>query len=307
MLDASKPDTYENHDHYKIKLFRNGVFQVPGIKNPDMLDLVKPIRILKEYLAYNFAEDVQVVNFLAVMRNYKACLLNKHYHVNLEHLEEIILREKIDPEYEQFLNYMLRDHSPDHCEQIKDLMGNFNPMNIAEMTYNTDRCFCLIIKFYRPSLIDPNKKTTVKLLKKGKINFDGGNSQQEIEEFYAWLEYIYHKYKDEILFDIREIKNETDPDDIHNGNPDDSIYDDDLSSDADSDTDDKKHTDVQTKKEYTRKAKTKYKTKLDEQQTRDPSDLIMQALQQSTPRPVLSMQPRKKQPAKIANPLVNPQ
>lgn len=225
----SHPDT---QDQYKIKLFRNGVFQVPGIRNPSMHDLVKPIDILREYLAYNFAENVQVVNFRAVMRNYKSRLINQHYHVNLEKLEEIILREKINPSYEKYLNNMLFGFSEKHKEKIKDLLGNYNPMNIAEMTYNTDRCFCLIIKFYRPSVLDPSKKITVKLLKKGKINFDGGNSQQEVEELYYWLQYIYSKHKDQILFDIRNIKNEYDSDTSDCDEQ--SIYD--SSSDSDSDT-----------------------------------------------------------------------
>jgi hypothetical protein len=193
---------------YKIKLFRNGVFQVPGIRNPDMKDLVKPIKILRAYLQYNFGEDVQVDNFTAVMRNYKSRLINQHYHVHLERLEELISSEKKAENYEKYIKYLYSGLSTQYQEQIRTMLGRFNPLNIAEMTYNTDRCFCLIIKFYRPSSADKSKKTTVKLLKKGKINFDGGNSQQEVEELYFWLEYIYNKYKSEILFDIRHIKNE---------------------------------------------------------------------------------------------------
>jgi len=102
----------------------------------------------------------------------------------------------------------LRNYSSDDKEAIIDMLDGYNPLSIAEMTYNTDRCFSLIIKYYRASINDINKKTTVKLLKKGKINFDGGNSQQEVEELYYWLIYIYNKYKDEILFDIQNIKNE---------------------------------------------------------------------------------------------------
>ena len=46
------------------------------------------------------------------------------------------------------------------------------------------------------------------MLKKGKINFDGGNSEYEVKELYYWLEYIYTKYKDQILIDITKIQNE---------------------------------------------------------------------------------------------------
>jgi hypothetical protein len=214
----------DNHTHrYIIKLFRNGVFQVPGLREPSMHDLIKPIEILRQYLEYNFAESVSVVDFTAVMRNYKSSLCNAFYRVHLERLEEIILKEKCNIKlYNVFFDYMLRDYKPKAKARIKSMLTNYNPMSIAEMTYNTDRCFSLIIKFYRPSALDPTKKATVKLLKKGKINFDGGNSQQEVDELYYWLQYIYHKYKDEILFDEREIKNETDQDTSDGGE---SVYD----------------------------------------------------------------------------------
>jgi len=218
----------DSHIHYKIKLFRNGVFQVPGIRTPDMRDLVKPIEILRKYLVENFAEDVQVVDFTAVMRNYKSRLVNQYYHVYLERLEEIILKEKSPSTYHKAITN-LYSPLPLACRKyIYKTLHNYNPMNIAEMTYNTDRCFCLIIKFYRPSTTDISKKTTVKLLKKGKINFDGGNSQQEVEELYYWLDHLYSKYKSEILFDIRLIKNKYDSDSSDCDNE--SIYDDDLNT-----------------------------------------------------------------------------
>ena len=197
---------------YKIKLFRNGVFQVPGIKDPAMLDLIQPIEILRKYLAYNFGEDVQVLNFMAVMRNYKARLVNENYHVHLEKLEELILTEKHNPAYGHFLDYMLQSVNTTYADKIKRRVGTFNPMNIAEMTYNTDRCFCLIIKFYRPNMLKPQKKTTVKLLKKGKINFDGGNSEQEVIELYNWLQYVYNTYSNKVIFDVRNITLDTDSD-----------------------------------------------------------------------------------------------
>jgi hypothetical protein len=223
------PDT---HHIYKIKLFRNGVFQVPGVKDPKMLDLIKPIEILRKYLAYNFGEDVQVLNFMAVMRNYKARLIDENCHVHLAKLEELILREKTNPKYRHFLDYMLQSINSGYATKIKDRVGIFNPMNIAEMTYNTDRCVSLIIKFYRPNMLKPKKKTTVKLLKKGKINFDGGNSEHEVIELYHWLQFVYTSYTEKVIFDIREITTDTDSDTSECS--DDSIYDD-ATSDEEND------------------------------------------------------------------------
>lgn len=229
-FEIQHPDTEQI---YKIKLFRNGVFQAPGVKNPLMTDLIKPIEILRQYLEYNFGEDVQVLKFMAVMRNYKSKLLNKYLHIDLEKLEEIILKEKVNKKYDEFVEYMLENINKNSAEIIKKRLGTYNPMSIAEMTYNTDRCVCLIIKFYRPNLQDPTKKTTVKLLKKGKINFDGGNSELEVLELYHWLRYIYNKYKDKIMFDIRKITTELDSDTSDCSNE--SIYSENSESDSEND------------------------------------------------------------------------
>ena len=192
---------------YKIKLFRNGVFQVPGVKDPSMSDLVEPINALKKYLSLNFVREVQIMNFMAVMRNYKARLINENLHVDLEKLEECINKEKNYNLFTPYIKYILKNIPCSIQKKMLKFIGKTNPLNVAEVSYNTDRCFCLILKFYRPMPGDPIKKTTVKLLKKGKINFDGANSEYEVQELYYWLEYIYTKYKDQILIDITNIKN----------------------------------------------------------------------------------------------------
>ena len=207
LINDIKLNEYHLNKPFKIKLFRNGVIQVPGIRTSSMLDLVTPVDALRKYLEVNFKHPIKVRKFIAVMRNYKTSLLNKNYHVNLVKLEELILKEKNDQRNKKFIQYMTDFMDDTHKNKINELTENYNPMNIAEITYNTDRCFCLIIKFYRPSLGDQTKKTTVKLLKKGKINFDGGNSEQEVEELYTWLEDLYIKYKDEIIFDVNMIQN----------------------------------------------------------------------------------------------------
>jgi hypothetical protein len=224
----------ETSVEYKIKLFRNGVFQVPGVKDPSMSDLIQPINILRDYLAYNFDEDVQVLNFMAVMRNYKAKLIDEKWHVDLEELEKCINKEKSFLRFLPYLNLMLAPLIPELRTKCMQFIGKTNPMNIAEITYNTDRCFCLILKFYRPMPNDSQKKTTVKLLKKGKINFDGGNSEYEVKELYYWLEYIYYTYRKFILVDIASIKNEYDQNAINNINLDELIY-----SNGEEDTNDK--------------------------------------------------------------------
>lgn len=197
---------------YKIKLFRNGVFQVPGVTTPSMKDLIIPIQLMRNYIQPYFDKEIQILDFMAVMRNYKTKLLNKHLHVDLELLEELLYKEKIITDKHPAHAPFYRILSSNMLDRLKKYLPKCNPMRIAEITYNTERCISLIVKFNRPSLLDKTKQVTVKLLKKGKINFDGGNSEIEIQELYAWFEYIYNLHCKDILCDIRQIKNTSDTD-----------------------------------------------------------------------------------------------
>jgi hypothetical protein len=213
---------------YKIKLFNNGTFQVPGIKDPEMKTLVGPIKILCEYLKTSLNKpNICVKYFTAVMRNYKARLINENYSVDLEKLEQILYHEKNNPIYRNFLNTHVLNSLTDQSLISMFNISSANYYRIAELSYNTDKCFCLIVKFRRPTDDKPDKKTTIKMMKKsGKLNFDGGNSEAEIIELYYFINYIYHLYKDKILFDISNIKNaESDNTSVCD---DESIYSDDL-------------------------------------------------------------------------------
>src|SRR5690606_7236376 len=89
----------ENKMEYKIKLFRNGIFQVPGIKSQTMFDLIQPIKDLRDYLQQVFKDPIEIVDFHAVMRNYKTRLINSYYMVDLKALSVVLNVEKKEPYY----------------------------------------------------------------------------------------------------------------------------------------------------------------------------------------------------------------
>lgn len=193
---------------YKIKLFRNGGFQVPGINKPDMTDLIFSITHLRDYLRYQFHDEyIDIKYMISVMRNYICKLINPTYYIKLNCLENVITKEKnafiSDNIKQEKLWYMLKGKENGLIYKIFQYLPEFfkNPIDIAEIQNNCERYFGLIIKFYRPTIDRINKRTTIKILKSGKINFDGGNSEEEIEELYYWLNFIFFKYKKEIIFD----------------------------------------------------------------------------------------------------------
>lgn len=177
----------ENGHIYKIKLFRTGVFQVPHVRSPDMGDLCGPIITLLEYLKPIFGPTITVTDFKAVMRNYKSELTDPNHYVDLQQMNSVLRQLKNDDRFTE----------PDAEELHSQALG------IAEITYNVDRHASLLVKFNRPTTADPTKQTTIKLIKSGKINFDGGSNRLEIEELYLIISMIYATKSAEVIVDQR--------------------------------------------------------------------------------------------------------
>ncbi len=76
-VDSIKlPNNHESiTKKYKIKLFRNGRFTIPGILTESMVDVKAPLTELCDYLTDYFLEDVAIDKLYSVMRNYKLHLL----------------------------------------------------------------------------------------------------------------------------------------------------------------------------------------------------------------------------------------
>jgi hypothetical protein len=166
----------KNNKLSKIKLFRNGSFQVPGVKSPDMSDLVPVVKELIRFWNYTQDTDMCVDYVISSMRNYKCYLLSESskFIIKLANMEEILCGEK----YKE---------NPD--------------IKISEIMLNPERYSGLLIKFTRPIPTKKNKKITIKILSSGKINFDGGNSELEIMELYYWMNSIFAKHWNKIIYD----------------------------------------------------------------------------------------------------------
>jgi hypothetical protein len=214
-----------NNKIYKIKLFRNGGFQVPGVNRPDMIDLIHPIIVLRDYLRLEFSDpDINIEFFISVMRNYICRIKNTNLLIRLNDLETILKRLK-DSEIDTsnpviyLVDEIIKKKNLICSDEIKKYIGH-NTIGIAEIQNNCERYFGLIIKFYRPVPWRMDKRTTIKVLRSGKINIDGGNSIEESYELYHWLENIFHEYS-AILYDPNA-DCESDEYDIGSGE---SIYD----------------------------------------------------------------------------------
>jgi len=200
---------YHNKKISKIKLFRNGNLQVPGISRPNMTDLLDSVVLLKNYLnhikAQQEPQNVEIPYVIAVMRNYTCRLADLNITIILNKLEDILYFEKNMPlnkvpfeKYTEFLHSIGASAESGH-EIYKYFNVAFD--SISEISLNNERYPGLLIKFNRPIPGKDNKKLTVKILSSGKLNFDGSSSGLEVVEIYYYLQYIFAKYWSEITFD----------------------------------------------------------------------------------------------------------
>lgn len=217
---------------YKIKLFRNGGFQVPGVNKPNMHDLISPINILKDYLQNEFNNtSINSKYFISVMRNYICRLKNSNLLIKLNILENILEEYKLNTDiniYIDILNKFVSNQkmTESYMETITEYIGHKHTVQgLAEIQHNCERYFGLIIKFYRPVPWKMTKRTTIKVLRSGKINIDGGNSIEECFSLYHWLAALLFEHKDTVLYDITDEIVDIDEYSIGSGC---SIYDDEL-------------------------------------------------------------------------------
>lgn len=197
---------YHNNKISKIKLFRNGNIQIPGISSPAMTDLLDSVLLLKDYLnslRTDSEEKIEIPYIIAVMRNYTARLANPNVTIILNKLEDVLYFEKGMPLQKDF-SYRKFLESMDITDTVRyEIFKYFNIAfdSISEVMLNSERYPGLLIKFNRPIPGKETKKLTVKILSSGKLNFDGASSEVEALEVYYWLKYIFYKYYDEITYD----------------------------------------------------------------------------------------------------------
>jgi hypothetical protein len=219
----------DNNKIYKIKLFRNGGFQVPGVNKPDVSDLIKPIITLRDYLRKEFVdENINIQYFISVMRNYICKINNPQLLIRLNTLETLFKDYK-DSLQENPIRCII-DQIPDITDPIKEEIKQYigqknNKINMAEIQNNCERYFGLILKFYRPVPWKIDKRTTIKILRSGKLNIDGGNSIDEAHELYHWLENVFTKNYNIILYDPAATYDDSEEYEIGSGQ---EIYDGDL-------------------------------------------------------------------------------
>lgn len=215
-----------NNIVYKIKLFRNGRVIIPGVTNVNLADIVEPIEELEIYLSKVFGKPVKMSYMTPVLLNYKTNLIDNNLKIDLSELYKVLLEERKNQNgpramYAKKVFRSVTDKAgiPRKISDIIAAYADIVPKDMAEVNFNPERYFGITAKFHRPMPANKDKKMTIKLLRSGKVNFDGGNSEIEILELFYWLTFIYNKHYERVIYNVS--KDEIDISDCS----DESIYD----------------------------------------------------------------------------------
>jgi hypothetical protein len=158
---------------YKIKKFRNGKFQVPGVLESDMADVEVPLKLVAAMLGKIFEKDVDIRDKVVQMRNCKTILSDPALTINTTALGKIIEADK----------------------------NSTNEMRIDKVEYvSAQNASKVVVKFSRPTKDKSKKQTTLKVLKQ-KINIEGAVGKDGVDEIYYWLNDVLLDNYDKVIND----------------------------------------------------------------------------------------------------------
>lgn len=249
-------DVEGNHRYYKIKLFRKGAVQIPGVIDESYEDIGMALNVLVNYLRIVYENDeIRMTELYTSMKNYICKLVYDHFRFNLTKLRDEFNTYKNQNPFKQDVLDLLFNmgfpiieadteedsdfHSSDDdgfidvglpkkptvtnikkikrykMDGIRDIiriMCGHTKEQIAEVIKDTDKSVSSVsIKFYRiapnvfrvPRGKDP-KRTTIKIMQSGKVNFEGGNGYTEIAMLRKWLMEFVKVRSDIVLGTIKQ-------------------------------------------------------------------------------------------------------
>lgn len=192
----------EKNKLYHIKIFVNGVIQIPAVMNEDINIIIPYLEKLIKYINKNVKilkiekdKPINIKFIKSIMRNYKFHSYHptRIYNIKLNKLKKIINQQKED------IN-------------INNLYNNEDIFKITEIKYNPERYPGCTIKFditNELSIEEKNalkknkiKQITIKIFSSGKINIDGANTLNSAKKIQRFLLNFINNNKENILYEI---------------------------------------------------------------------------------------------------------
>ena len=214
---------------YKIKCFRKETFNVPGVLLYDWRDVMPVLNELCQYHRdINSNPNIKIENVYPFLVNFKCRLKNENLLIILNNIVKRLESYKTDQSERKEIIEIL-DNSPISKTLKNSIMKHMpiNRLSMTEIKYESERFPSgITVKFIRPNVrikkdSDYEAKSTIKIFKSGKINFDHSQTIEQADDLYYWLNDFIKKNIKYVIYDKDNIVSDdsscsSDSDDYNN-------------------------------------------------------------------------------------------
>ena len=183
---------------YHIKIYTNGKFQVPFVRDEDINTVLptveKAMSIISVYEGVREVEDVdcEIEYIKSIMRNYRFNIKSPDLLIDIKKLRKLVSLYKMYVEdnseldsYEylnknsMLYNKMTKTELEELKAEFKEKADCIDQRKITLVKYNNDNYTGFVIKFLTPIENKPGKETTAAIFDSNKINLYGCNNREE--------------------------------------------------------------------------------------------------------------------------------
>ncbi len=181
---------------YHIKIYTNGKFQVPFVRDEDintvLPTVIKTIDIVSKYENVKIDEnlDCGVEYIKSIMKNYRFNVINDKTLIDIKKLRKVISLFKSYYESNKSLSFNSTEMIDNNIyidKQDTDNLINYFENNwdilsknkITLIKYNNDNYTGFVVKFLTPIENKADKETTAAIFDSNKINLYGCNNREE--------------------------------------------------------------------------------------------------------------------------------
>lgn len=162
---------------YKVKIFRNGKGQIPGLRTEDESEIKKVLKPIKNFFSLYFERPVRSTDFYRFIQNYKSEIIG-NYEYEIQKLQNF----------------------------FKSLDNGEHPKRIFRVKASTHSK--LLVYFNTPIEQDEKKTTNLTIYRKGSINIDGAINRESANRILKYFRTILKKHND-FLYDPDALSSES--------------------------------------------------------------------------------------------------
>lgn len=190
---------------YQLKVFRNGQIQIPGVKHPNYMDILQPLKHVLKYIQKVWAKPLDPTPKLkfciSEMRNYSCKLIDPGMAINIKKMRDCLVHFKNVVPIKNAANIERSERLAMRFPWFQNIHNNIqkiNPVRIADIgdpDHSPLKC-----KLFTPNPMNPNCRGTIKINRSGKINIDNCVHKKQAYLITLLLCVLVYLYGDKFMY-----------------------------------------------------------------------------------------------------------